>query len=165
MLYSRAMQFSTESVRDLARLLNETGLHEISLQTVADDKTPLRLVVRGNVSYAAPRVAPFSTTTNETPNEISLPQTVLEMIDAAIDATSRELISIGANAVGLFRPLATPLQTGDEVRAGQVVAVVESLKIPNEVKSSTNGRVAEILVEDGQGVEYGQTLFVIDAVA
>ncbi len=87
------------------------------------------------------------------------------MIDAAIDATSRELISIGANAVGLFRPLATPLQTGDEVRAGQVVAVVESLKIPNEVKSSTNGRVAEILVEDGQGVEYGQTLFVIDAVA
>ena len=50
---------------------------------------------------------------------------------------------------------------GDSVKEGQVLAIVEAMKLMNEIESDFTGTVAEILVENGQAVEYGQPLFVI----
>jgi len=51
------------------------------------------------------------------------------------------------------------VEVGDTVRAGQVVCIVEAMKLMNEIQSDADGVVAEVLVEDGQPVEYGQPLF------
>mgnify|MGYP001623122308 FL=1 len=53
------------------------------------------------------------------------------------------------------------VKVGDSVKEGQVLAIVEAMKLMNEIESDFTGTVAEILVENGQAVEYGQPLFVI----
>ena len=53
------------------------------------------------------------------------------------------------------------VKVGDSVKEGQVLAIVEAMKLMNEIGSDFTGTVAEILVENGQAVEYGQPLFVI----
>ena len=51
------------------------------------------------------------------------------------------------------------VKVGDTVKKGQVVAIVEAMKLMNEIESEYDGIVEEILVENAQGVEYGQPLF------
>lgn len=53
------------------------------------------------------------------------------------------------------------VKVGDSVKEGQVLAIVEAMKLMNEIESDYAGTIAEILVENGQAVEYGQPLFVI----
>ncbi len=53
------------------------------------------------------------------------------------------------------------VKVGDSVKEGQVLAIVEAMKLMNEIESDFTGTVKEILVENGQGVEFGQALFVI----
>lgn len=53
------------------------------------------------------------------------------------------------------------VKVGDSVKEGQVLAIVEAMKLMNEIESDFTGTVKEILVENGQAVEYGQPLFVI----
>lgn len=53
------------------------------------------------------------------------------------------------------------VKVGDSVKEGQVLAIVEAMKLMNEIESDFTGTVKEILVENGQGVEFGQPLFVI----
>ncbi|MBE3560492.1 MAG: biotin/lipoyl-binding protein [Ktedonobacteraceae bacterium] len=73
-----------------------------------------------------------------------------------------------APLVGIFhswiRPRGGPLvSVGDHITVGQTVGTIQSLNIMNEVESTVAGRVVEILVQDGQPVEYGQPLMVIES--
>ncbi len=70
--------------------------------------------------------------------------------------------------VGTFHVWAKPrggalVAVGDRVKAGQLVGTVQSLNVLNEVETSVAGRVVEVLVHDGQPVEYGQVLMTIDS--
>ena len=89
----------------------------------------------------------------------------LTMLAAEIEKR-RTRVEIGAPLVGVFRtsmtgekPLVAP---GDIVRKGQIIAAIEALNLLSEVEATVAGRIAEILVLDGQPVEYGQTLLVIE---
>ncbi|MEI3413066.1 MAG: biotin/lipoyl-containing protein [Blautia sp.] len=53
------------------------------------------------------------------------------------------------------------VKTGDKVKKGQVLAIVEAMKLMNDIESDFDGEIAEIYVENGQPVEYGQPLFSI----
>lgn len=95
-----------------------------------------------------------------------------------VDADSPDLLQeraaeglalIRANVVGHFYRSPQPedlplLDVGQKVEAGQVVGLIETLGILNEVRAEVAGRVAEVLVEDGQAVDYGHPLFRIEAV-
>ena len=54
------------------------------------------------------------------------------------------------------------MNEGDQVKEGQVLCIIEAMKLMNEIEAKTSGRVARILVENAQPVEYGQPLFLID---
>ncbi|MEO1961117.1 MAG: acetyl-CoA carboxylase biotin carboxyl carrier protein, partial [Paracoccus sp. (in: a-proteobacteria)] len=54
------------------------------------------------------------------------------------------------------------VEEGDIVSPGQVLCIIEALKVMNEIESDVRGKVVKILVENGQPVEYGQPLFLID---
>ncbi|HLZ25283.1 MAG TPA: biotin/lipoyl-containing protein [Ktedonobacterales bacterium] len=86
---------------------------------------------------------------------------------AAEEDTATNPHEIGAPLVGLFRSNMKGdgkalVQVGDIVRQGQVIAAIESLNVLSEVEASIAGRVSEIRAADGQPVEYGQTLLVIE---
>ena len=83
------------------------------------------------------------------------------------DVVSPTLVTMEAPMVGTFyrasSPTADPyVQDGDVVKEGQVLCIIEAMKLMNEIESKVAGRVARILVENGQAVEYGQPLFLID---
>ncbi len=54
------------------------------------------------------------------------------------------------------------VEEGDMVSKGQILCIIEALKVMNEIESDVNGKIAKILVENGQPVEYGQELFYIE---
>jgi acetyl-CoA carboxylase biotin carboxyl carrier protein len=77
------------------------------------------------------------------------------------------MVTVTAPLVGTFyrspSPDAAPfVEPGDKVSKGQVICIVEAMKLMNEIESDIAGTVARILVENGQAVEYGEPLFLIE---
>ena len=82
-------------------------------------------------------------------------------------AVAAHLVKVEAPMVGTFyrasAPEAAPyVQEGDVVKDGQVLCIIEAMKLMNEIEAKVAGRVARILVDNGQPVEFGQPLFLID---
>src|SRR5437867_12096568 len=82
-------------------------------------------------------------------------------------AAATSLVTIEAPMVGTFyrapAPDAAPfVSEGDVVSEGQVLCIIEAMKLMNDIESKVAGRIASILVENGQPVEYGQPLFLVE---
>jgi len=90
-----------------------------------------------------------------------------EKIKESKDSQVKEdLIEIKAPMVGTFyrapAPNASPyVEVGSKIKPGDVLCIIEAMKLMNEIKSEIKGEIAEILVENGEPVEYGQTLFLV----
>ncbi len=74
---------------------------------------------------------------------------------------------VKAPIVGTFYASSSPdaapyVKVGDTVAAGQVLCIIEAMKLMNEIEAETGGVVREILVKNAEPVEYGQTLFLIE---
>lgn len=86
--------------------------------------------------------------------------------EAAAEAELVDSLVVYSPVVGIFRRRPSPdqepfVEVGDRVREGDILAVVEAMKVLTEVRAAEEGIVEEILVEDGQPVEYGQELMII----
>ena len=88
---------------------------------------------------------------------------------AAVEPVAEEAVPVHAvksPMVGTFYRSSSPgakafVEVGDTVKAGETVCIIEAMKILNEIESDKSGTVTQILCENGQAVEYGQPLFVI----
>ena len=92
----------------------------------------------------------------------ALPQAALESVES-----TAHLVTVEAPMVGTFyrapKPDAPPfVAEGDMVKEGQVICIVEAMKLMNEIESKVAGRIAKVVVENGQPVEFGQPLFLVD---
>jgi oxaloacetate decarboxylase alpha subunit len=81
----------------------------------------------------------------------------------------QNLTAIKAPMVGTFYRSASPetkpyIEIGQTIEIGQVVCIVEAMKLMNEIKSEVKGKVVEILVENARSIEYGQPLFMVEIV-
>ena len=79
----------------------------------------------------------------------------------------QKLVTITSPIVGIFHKAPSPeappfVEAGSSVRKGQVLCIVEAMKLMNEIESDTDGIVSKILIENGQPVEYGEPLFLIE---
>ena len=99
-------------------------------------------------------------------------QTVRESVTPGSEESKREksdknLITITSPIVGMLFRSPSPdaphfVEVGSTVRKGEVLCIVEAMKLMNEIETDTDGTVREILVENGQPVEYGEPLFLIE---
>lgn len=165
------MQFSLDTVRAVTRLLHDSDLAEISLESTDCDTAASRLTVRRQVPPRAMRRQPASAPEYSGGAGHEMPSgdvPVAETSAANTQDTSthsaheHETVTVSATAVGMFRCSQPPIKVGDHVKLGQVAGIVESLKIPNEVIAPVAGKVIDVLAEEGQAVEYGQSLLVIN---
>lgn len=83
------------------------------------------------------------------------------------EASEKKLIEIKAPIVGTFYKSPSPeaeafVQIGQEIEVGQVVCIIEAMKLMNEIKSEVRGKVVDMLAENADPVEYGQILFLIE---
>lgn len=80
---------------------------------------------------------------------------------------TQRLVTITSPIVGIFHrspaPEASPfVEVGSTVKKGQVLCIIEAMKLMNEIESDTDGVITKILIENGQPVEYGEPLFLIE---
>ena len=152
---------SVEQLQRLVRLLDRSDVFELELKRPGEGtRLILRKARAPETSSQQGAVAPHAALTDASARHqfIMPPAPPLE--------ETKQYIS--AHLVGVFhrgiKPRAGALvAVGDRVKEGQLVATIESLNVINEVESPVAGRVVEILVQEGQSVEYGQHLLVIDS--
>ena len=145
-----------EMVRKLADLLNETGLGEIEIE-----RGELRVRVARGGSYE-----PYSMIAAPPPAHQAPPAPAAAAAATPAPAQSRG-DAVKSPMVGTAylqpNPDAEPfVRPGSQVAAGQTLLIIEAMKTMNPVPAPKAGRVVEILVEDGQPVEFGQPLVVIE---
>ena len=139
-----------ELARKLGTLLTELGLSEIDV-TVGDVRVRLQ---RGGAASAPPVVG-------------AAPVVASVERPAAAEIESASGVTIEAPMVGTFyrasSPTADPyVSEGDLVKEGQILCIIEAMKLMNEIESKVAGRVVKIFVENAHPVEFGQSLFLID---
>lgn len=150
------MKFETEYIEKLAKVLSETGLTEISLEDGEQAITLRKDVIVASapqVVAAAPVAAPASAPAAQAP--------------AADNAPAKKGTPITSPMVGTFYKAPSPdsdpfVAEGSAIKQGDVVCIVEAMKMMNEIKAEISGKVVEICVEDGQPVEFGQVLMYVE---
>jgi acetyl-CoA carboxylase biotin carboxyl carrier protein len=152
-----AAKFSSEDsalVRELALLLDETSLTEIEIE-----RAGLRLRVARNISVAATMPMPIAAAPAGLP--------VAAAPAAAAADLSKHPGAVTSPMVGTAywapEPGAKPfIEVGTKVSVGQTLLIIEAMKTMNQIPSSRAGTVTQILVEDGQPVEFGEPLVIIE---
>ena len=104
----------------------------------------------------------------------AVPQGVKEPLAASSQAGSaptkketQNLVEVKAPMVGTFYRSASPdskpfVDIGNSVKEGEVLCIIEAMKLMNEIKSEIKGKIADILVENAEPVEFGQVLFLVE---
>ena len=143
-----------EVIRDLAKLLDETGLTEIEFER---NGVSIRVARHGSAGSARARsfeAAPAASAGTPSPGapapaEIAHPG----LVASPMVGTAYRGAAPGA------RPF---VEIGSQVKAGDTLVIIEAMKTMNHIPSPRSGTVLQVLVEDGQPVEYGEPLMVID---
>ncbi|HET6838860.1 MAG TPA: acetyl-CoA carboxylase biotin carboxyl carrier protein [Bradyrhizobium sp.] len=139
-------------IRELALLLDETSLTEIEIE-----RAGLRVRVARNLSVTA--------SLPSTPQPASVPMAAAAPAVAADVAKHPGVVPspMVGTAYRASEPGARPfIEVGNKVSAGQTLLIIEAMKTMNQIPSPRAGTVTQILVEDGQPVEFGEPLVIIE---
>jgi acetyl-CoA carboxylase biotin carboxyl carrier protein len=146
-------------LKTLIDLVSESNISELEI-TEAEGK--VRIVKAGAaVAVAAPVYAPAPAPAGA-PATAALAAPVVPVAPAAPEGKV-----IKSPMVGTFYRAASPgakafAELGDQVKVGQPVCIIEAMKIMNEIEADVDGKVLRILCENGQAVEFGQPLFIVE---
>lgn len=157
-----------KEIQDLLDFIAKTGLEEVNIETeqfkVAVKRSAQTLSV-ASPQVVVPQVAQQAPTpVQQTAPKVATeaPKTVVEPISAAAST-----ITIKSPMIGTFYTSSNPaspafVNVGDEVKKGQVVCVIEAMKLFNEIESEVSGRIIKVLVQNATPVEYDQPLFLVE---
>ena len=160
-------------VKKLIEIIDESTVDSIEITSdkgmkIRISKSPQQ---RGAVQVAAPLPIPAIIPAAQTPR-LSPPQGTQAVAESEgapppAEAPKSATLDVKSPMVGTFYKSPEPggkayVAVGDRVSKGQIVCIIEAMKIMNEIESEHTGVVREILVQDAQPVEYGQVLFKID---
>jgi len=145
-------------IKKLIELLEESGIAEIEIKE-GDDSVRISRQVP-SVSYSSPPLA----LTDSGPAAPPRPASPAEAAPAEAVATPRKVLK--APMVGTFYRAASPgakalVDVGQSVTIGDPICIIEAMKMFNQIEADQAGVIAEVLVEDGQPVEYDQALFAL----
>ena len=141
-------------IRELALLLDETSLTEIEIE-----RAGLRVRVARNISIAAAMPAGYQ-------SAAPMPVATAAAVAVAADISKHPGV-VPSPMVGTAywapEPGAKPfIEVGSKVSAGQTLLIIEAMKTMNQIPSPRSGTVTQILIEDGQPVEFGEPLVIIE---
>lgn len=152
------MNIELDYLKKLAKLINDNSLKEITLK---DNDIEITLKKDSVEQMLVPPPIP--------PIVQLIQQAAEEVVEEAKPAETQETkrVPITSPMVGSFYASASPnakpfVKVGDVVAAGQVVCIIEAMKLMNEIETEVSGKIVEICVEDGQSVEYGQVLMYVE---
>ncbi|MEJ0086673.1 MAG: acetyl-CoA carboxylase biotin carboxyl carrier protein [Pseudomonadota bacterium] len=149
-------------VKKLIELLEESGIAEIEIKEGEESVRISRMPTGGMVTHVAPAMmqAPAAVAAP------AAPTTVTGGAPATAPRRANEHV-VAAPMVGTFYGSASPgakpfVEIGTEVKEGQVLCIIEAMKMMNQIESDKAGKVTAIMATNGDPVEFGQPLFVIE---
>ncbi|MCH7503175.1 MAG: acetyl-CoA carboxylase biotin carboxyl carrier protein [Proteobacteria bacterium] len=150
-------------VKKLIELLDESGIAEIEI-TEGEESVRISRYPPGTMAapaVAAPLIAAAAPAATAAPAPKAAPGAT-----PAADPEDDGFLVI-APMVGTFYASSSPgaaayVQVGDRINEGDTLCIIEAMKMMNQIEADTSGVIKSIRVQDGEPVEYGQTLFVID---
>jgi acetyl-CoA carboxylase biotin carboxyl carrier protein len=152
-----------KEIKRLIQLVQKSGIGELE---ITEGGRTIRIAAQSVVmsSGAVPYVV--SNAANAAPAPLAAPAAEARA-EAPAPSAESHLVPVVSPMVGTFyrspAPDADPyVELGSQVEIGQTVCIIEAMKLMNEIESEVHGRIARILVENAQPVEYGQTLFLVD---
>lgn len=151
-----------KQIQDLIKFVAKSGVNEVSIEeqdfkiTIKTNKEPT--YVNATLPAAVQAI----------PAPVAAPVAAAEVAPAtpAADDTSK-LITIKSPMIGTFYRSSSPdkplfVNVGDSISAGDVICIIEAMKLFNEIESEVSGKIVKVLVENAQPVEYDQPLFLVD---
>lgn len=153
------MKFESDYIEKLAKIIADNGLTEISLEdgeqaiTIRKDLPEVNMVAAPAVQTTAPVAS-------------QAPQAAASQAPAAKEAEVKGK-PITSPMVGTFYAASSPeaapfVEVGSTVAVGDVVCIIEAMKLMNEIKSEQAGKVVQICVKNGDPIEYGQVLMYVE---
>ncbi len=156
------MSIDLKELNELLAAIAANGITELTLKN-----TDFELTVSSLRPMVSSEMMMIST-----PLAHSNPITSIESTSAALDrpttpVTDKKWVEVKSPMVGTFYRSPAPdeaafANVGDRIRLGQTVCIIEAMKLMNEIEAESVGQVMEVLVENGQPVEFGQTLMYLD---
>lgn len=161
------MPLDLNELRELLTALNQTDIAELTLKSDDFELTVRRGSRSDSTATApgipiapsiAPPVMPPAGTVKPSDSTPALPA-----IPEASDRSNRRLTDIPSPIVGTFYRSPSPddapfVEVGSRIQKGQAVCIIEAMKVMNEIEAEVSGEIVEILVQNGEPVEYGQPL-------
>ncbi len=155
-----------KDVKELVEMLNETDISEINLE----DNGMKVSIKKGGVTAESSEVVTQTVTTETKPKPQKAEQQASEeQASAAKQEVSADTEKIEAPMVGTFYRAPSPdsdpfVEKGEVVEAGDTVCIIEAMKLMNEIEAEYKCKIVDILVEDGEPIEYSQPLFSVERV-
>jgi acetyl-CoA carboxylase biotin carboxyl carrier protein len=150
-----------KQIQELIRFVAKSGVNEVAIEqqdfkiTIKTNQAPT--IVHASVPVAAPvpAAAPVAAQADAPP--------------AAPVADTSKYITIKSPMIGTFYRSASPdkplfVNVGDEINTGDVLCIIEAMKLFNEIESEVSGRIVKILVDNASPVEYDQPLFLVEPI-
>ncbi len=155
-----------EEIRELIKVVAETGISELEVQR-GENRVRIRRtpeVNAHNIVLPAQPAAAAPPAPQPVPQPAASPVPGPAAVEPTEPAMDNSIVLVKSPIVGTFygapAPGAPPfVQIGDTVRPGQVLCIIESMKLMNEIEAEIAGVVASRMVSNGQPVEYGEVLF------
>ena len=164
-----------KEIQNLIKFVAKSGAHEVKLE-MDDFKITIKANASTPVQESNSSIQPISSMIVSTPQPHQVqvspqkdlsPQKITE-IDA-LDEVSDNLITIKSPMIGTFYRKPSPdkkvfIEVGDIINEGDILCVVEAMKLFNEIESEVSGKIVKILVDDSSPVEFDQPLFLVEPI-
>ena len=164
-----------KDIQELIDFISKSGLNEVNVET-NDFKIAVKREAEKEYKIiegaATPAPAPVAAAPAPAPVQASAPAPAASgeapaPADAGATASAGTTVEIKAPMIGTLYRRPDPdaenfVSVGDEVKKGQVVCIIEAMKLFNEIESDVDGRIVKILADDSTPVEYDQPLFLVE---
>jgi len=162
-----------KEIQDILKLVNKTDLTEVEIEKEGFKLKIRRKAPESNVIYTTQPTTPVSSlpSTVSTPavNTVTAPPSQAQSESESIqpESDSSNIATFRSPMIGTFYRASSPenppfAKVGDTVQKGQVLCIIEAMKLFNEIESEVDGKIVKVLVENAQPVEYDQPLFLIE---
>ncbi|MRX47333.1 acetyl-CoA carboxylase biotin carboxyl carrier protein [Pedobacter puniceum] len=161
------MGMDIKQIQDLIKFVSKSGVNEVSIEE-QDFKITIKTNQEPTFVAAQPQQQIVAQVPAAAPAPAAAAPAAAAPAPVASDDTSK-YITVKSPMIGTFYRSSNPekpsfVNVGDEVSAGQVVCIIEAMKLFNEIESEVSGRIVKVLVENAQPVEYDQPLFLVEPI-
>jgi acetyl-CoA carboxylase biotin carboxyl carrier protein len=158
--------FKLSEIKELIKLVDQSSLQELEIQNEGSKLLLRKPNKTETVIMSSAPAAQYTPVTAAPVQALQADNKANEAVSTAVDVDQSHLHRIVSPMVGTFYHASSPeadpfVKVGDKVKEKTVVCIVEAMKLMNDIVADTTGEIVEILVENGQLVEYGQPLYLV----